>query len=222
LYIKFFILTTCKPFVTLKIEGYFSKIEGVAIKLIFFKYCLIIVLFTLSLSACESSQSFLRVEDPPKYVAETKVIPPDLKDASCEKPAPVVEKIVPKAAPAKPVVALMDIYFAFDKYNIRPKDAAILRRNLEWFKANPGKRVRIEGHCDERGTVEYNLALGQKRADSAKAFLVSLGVNPELLETVSYGKERPFDPRHNQEAWARNRRAHFLPLDEGDLKDDSQ
>jgi len=197
-------------------------VRGLLIKLTFFEYCLVIVLLTLSLLACESSQSFLRLEDPPKFVAETKVVPPDLKDASCEKPAPVVEKIVPKAAPPKPVVILMDIYFAFDKYNIRPKDAVILRKNLDWFKANPGKRVRIEGHCDERGTVEYNLALGQKRADSAKAFLVSLGVNPDLLETVSYGKERPFDPRHNQEAWARNRRAHFVPLDAVEWKDDSQ
>ncbi len=165
----------------------------------------------------------LRYDDPPKFVAETKVTAPALKDASCEKPEPVVEKVVPKAVAPRPAVVLMDIYFAFDKYNIRPKDAAILRKNYEWFKANPGKKVRIEGHCDERGTVEYNLALGQKRADSAKAFLVSLGVSPELLETVSYGKEKPFDPRHNQEAWARNRRAHFVPIqDEDEIRDDSR
>jgi peptidoglycan-associated lipoprotein len=107
---------------------------------------------------------------------------------------------------------LKDINFDFDKYNIRPRDAEILKENLNWFKANPGKRVRIEGHCDERGTSEYNLVLGQKRADATKNYLVNLGVDEKLLETVSYGKERPLDPGHNEEAWAKNRRAHFLVL----------
>ena len=72
--------------------------------------------------------------------------------------------------------------------------------------------MRVEGHCDERGTVEYNLALGQKRADAAKAYLVNLGVDGKFIETVSYGKERPVDPGHNEAAWAKNRRAHFLAL----------
>jgi peptidoglycan-associated lipoprotein len=142
-----------------------------------------------------------------------------------EKPkAPEAKQVVPKAEEVKkeevkkevpgvtPVVKaeLKDIFFDFDKYNIRPGDAEILKNNLEWFKQNPGKKVRIEGHCDERGTVEYNLVLGQKRADSAKNYLINLGVDGKLLETVSYGKERPFDPGHNEEAWAKNRRAHFL------------
>ncbi len=184
---------------------------------------LFVLCCTISFYGCETDQTVLRLEDPPKFVAETKVSPPVLKDASCEKPEPIVEKKIPKAAPPKPTSILMDIYFAFDKYNIRPKDATILRQNYQWFKANPGKKVRIEGHCDERGTVEYNLALGQKRADSAKAFLVNLGVDPNLIETVSYGKERPFDPRHNQEAWAKNRRAHFVQIqDEDEVKDDSR
>ncbi|HOP85159.1 MAG TPA: peptidoglycan-associated lipoprotein Pal [Syntrophorhabdaceae bacterium] len=144
-----------------------------------------------------------------------------------EKPkAPEVQQVVPKAEEVKkeepkkeapkvtPVAKaeLKDIFFDFDKYNIRPGDAEILKNNLEWFKQNPGKKVRIEGHCDERGTVEYNLVLGQKRADSAKNYLINLGVDGKLLETVSYGKERPFDPGHNEEAWAKNRRAHFLIL----------
>ncbi len=72
--------------------------------------------------------------------------------------------------------------------------------------------MRIEGNCDERGTVEYNLALGQKRADAAKAYLVNLGVDGKRLETVSYGKEKPVDPGHNEEAWAKNRRDHFTSL----------
>ncbi len=79
------------------------------------------------------------------------------------------------------------------------------------MKGHPGK-VRIEGNCDERGTVEYNLALGQKRADAAKAYLVNLGADPKKLETVSYGKEKPVDPGHNEAAWAKNRRDNFTPL----------
>lgn len=104
---------------------------------------------------------------------------------------------------------LKDINFDFDMYNIRSRDAEILKQNTEWFRANPGKSMRIEGHCDERGTVEYNLALGQRRADSTKGFLVNLGVNGALLETVSYGKEKPLCPEHNEGCWAQNRRAHF-------------
>ena len=104
------------------------------------------------------------------------------------------------------------INFDFDKYNVRPGDAEILKKNLDWFKANPGTKVRVEGNCDERGTVEYNLALGQKRADSAKNYLAGLGVDAKSLETISYGKERPLDPGHNEAAWAKNRNAQFVPI----------
>ncbi len=127
------------------------------------------------------------------------------------------EKPIPPSAPAQPAVAapmvmLKDVHFDFDRYNIRPADAELLKQDSEWFKANPKARVRIEGNCDERGTIEYNLVLGQKRADSTKSFLQSLGVNGALIDTLSYGKERPLDPGHNEEAWAKNRRAHFTPL----------
>ncbi|MEO0249564.1 MAG: peptidoglycan-associated lipoprotein Pal, partial [candidate division WOR-3 bacterium] len=107
---------------------------------------------------------------------------------------------------------LQDIHFDFDKYNIRPGDAEILKKNLDWFKANPGTTVRVEGNCDERGTVEYNLALGQKRADSAKNYLVGLGVDAKRLQTVSYGKERPLCTEHNEACWAKNRNAQFVPI----------
>ena len=190
--------------------------RGVIIKKsISFKFYFFCFFFLCFLYACESNQIFLRPEEPPKYIAETKVDMPSLKDASCEKPAPpIVKKEVPKVVPRPKTVVLNDIYFAFDRYDIRPKDAEILRKNLEWFKANPGKKVLIEGHCDERGTIEYNLALGQKRAEAARTYLIKLGVNPELLETISYGKERPFDPGHNPKAWAKNRRAHFSVIEE--------
>jgi peptidoglycan-associated lipoprotein len=107
---------------------------------------------------------------------------------------------------------LKEINFDFDKYNIRPMDAEILKGNLGWFKANAGKRVKIEGNCDERGTVEYNLVLGQKRADSAKNYLVNLGVDAKAMDTISYGKERPICTEKTEDCWAKNRRAHFAPL----------
>jgi peptidoglycan-associated lipoprotein len=134
-------------------------------------------------------------------------------------PAPAGKTVAPEqkveapvqAPPAAQAVMMKDINFDFDKYNIRPGDAAILKEDAGWFKANPGKKAKIEGHCDERGTVEYNLVLGQKRADSTKNYLVGLGIDANVLETVSYGKERPVDPGHNEAAWAKNRRAHIVP-----------
>jgi peptidoglycan-associated lipoprotein len=105
---------------------------------------------------------------------------------------------------------LKDIHFDFDRYNIRPGDASILRENAALLKKYPNIKIQIEGHCDERGTVEYNLALGERRANSAKNYLVSLGISPARISTISYGKERPLDPGHNEEAWAKNRRAHTI------------
>jgi peptidoglycan-associated lipoprotein len=107
---------------------------------------------------------------------------------------------------------LKDIRFDFDRYNIRPADAEILRENSGLLRKYPGMKFQIEGHCDERGTGEYNLALGERRANSAKKYLVSLGIEPNRISTISYGEERPFDPTHNEEAWTKNRRAHFVIL----------
>jgi len=105
---------------------------------------------------------------------------------------------------------LKDIHFDFDKYDIRPADAAILKGNADLLKKYHNVKIQIEGHCDERGTVEYNLALGERRANSTRNYLVSIGVSPERVSTISYGKERPLDPAHNEEAWAKNRRAHTI------------
>ncbi len=102
-----------------------------------------------------------------------------------------------------------DIHFEFDKSSLLPEAREILRRKAKWLKAHPDVLVIIEGHCDERGTSEYNVALGDRRAWSARSYLVNLGIAPERLTTISYGEERPLDPGHNEEAWARNRRAHF-------------
>ena len=105
---------------------------------------------------------------------------------------------------------LKDIHFDFDKYNIRPGDAKILDANAAWLKSNAGNLVLIEGHCDERGTNEYNLALGERRAKSTMNYLVAQGVQASRITMISYGKERPLCPEHNEGCWARNRRAHFL------------
>jgi peptidoglycan-associated lipoprotein len=105
-----------------------------------------------------------------------------------------------------------DIHFDFDKYDIRGEDEAILRENAAWLKKNPKMKIQIEGHCDERGTAEYNLALGERRANITKKYLVSLGVASDRISTISYGEERPLDPGHNEGAWAKNRRAHIVVL----------
>lgn len=99
------------------------------------------------------------------------------------------------------------VFFAFDRYDLRPDARTTLQKQAAWLKANPGVKVKIEGHCDERGTREYNLALGERRANSAADFLMSLGIANDRISTISYGKERPVDPRSNEEAWAKNRRA---------------
>ncbi len=103
-----------------------------------------------------------------------------------------------------------DIHFEFDRSRLLPEAKEILRRKATWLRANHDVSVIVEGHCDERGTNEYNMALGDRRARRAKSFLVDLGIARERLTTISYGEERPLDPRHNEESWAKNRRAHFV------------
>jgi len=107
---------------------------------------------------------------------------------------------------------LKDIHFDFDKYDVRPVDEAVLKENAVFLKNNPKMKIQIEGHCDERGTVEYNLALGERRANNTKKYLVFLGIPSDRISTISFGKERPLDKGHHEEAWARNRRAHIVVL----------
>lgn len=105
------------------------------------------------------------------------------------------------------------IYFDTDRYNIDAFDQAALAKQAQWLMQYPGKRATIEGHCDERGTRDYNLALGERRANAAKNYLASLGVNSARLTTVSYGKERPIALGSNEAAWAQNRRAVTITID---------
>ena len=131
--------------------------------------------------------------------------------------APTTSGGTATAAPVRPsprefseVAELRDINFDFDKYDIRPGDARILDSNATWLKGNPNPMLLIEGHCDERGTNEYNLALGERRAKSAMNYLVSQGVQANRITIISYGEERPLCTEHTEECWAKNRRAHFL------------
>ncbi len=121
------------------------------------------------------------------------------KQALAEREAALREKFVKE-----------DIHFEFDKSTLLLEAKEILKEKAEWLSMNPHVTVTLEGHCDERGTNEYNLALGDRRAESAKSFLIDLGISAKRFTAVSYGEERPLDPRHNEEAWAKNRRDHFV------------
>ncbi|MBN2298337.1 MAG: peptidoglycan-associated lipoprotein Pal [Deltaproteobacteria bacterium] len=105
-----------------------------------------------------------------------------------------------------------DIYFDFDKFNLSPEARKALAEKASFLNAHPEIKIKIEGHCDERGTREYNLALGERRAKSAQDYLIFLGINPTRTSTITYGEERPVDPEHNEAAWTKNRRAHFVVL----------
>ncbi|HME41705.1 MAG TPA: peptidoglycan-associated lipoprotein Pal [Syntrophorhabdales bacterium] len=160
--------------------------------------------FLVGLAGCGCFIQAQKGEAPPPK-------PPEQQQVVIEEKKEEIVVVPPPPPPPPPAPMLQDIHFDFDRYAIRPADAEILKKNLDWFKANTGQKVRIEGNCDERGTVEYNLALGQKRADAAKNYLVGLGVNAAALDTVSYGKERPICTEHNEGCWAQNRRDHLEP-----------
>ena len=105
---------------------------------------------------------------------------------------------------------LKEIHFEFDKYKLRPEDTGILDHSAAWMRANPQYIILIEGHADDRGTTEYNLALGERRANAAKNYLLGQGVPANRVTIVTYGKERPLCPEHNEKCWGKNRRAHFM------------
>ena len=106
---------------------------------------------------------------------------------------------------------LKDVHFAYDSYELDSTARDVLAANAEWLKDNSRARTEIEGHCDERGTVEYNLALGARRAKAVKDYLVTLGISGERLSTISYGEELPLCREQSEECYARNRRVHFVP-----------
>jgi len=153
-------------------------------------------------TANAAAPSAARPPAPPEPVAEPIVVPPE----------PVRDDTIASASlddlnrnsPLKPV------FFELDSSEVSAEGQAVLNANASALKKYTSWYVTIEGHCDERGTPEYNLALGERRAIAARAYLMSLGIPADRLRTVSYGKEFPFDPGHDEPAWSKNRRAHFV------------
>jgi peptidoglycan-associated lipoprotein len=121
----------------------------------------------------------------------------------------IEEERLKEAQEARDMFLNDDIYFEFDSSILTSEAQLLLKKKAEWLQNNPEAMSTIEGHCDDRGTNEYNLALGDRRATSAKTFLVDLGISASRLTTISYGEERPADPGQNEEAWAKNRRCRF-------------
>ncbi|MBN1929849.1 MAG: peptidoglycan-associated lipoprotein Pal [Chlorobiaceae bacterium] len=122
--------------------------------------------------------------------------------------AVTVENVPVDSAVAAPVLG--DIFFDFDSSALSAEAQQQLKQNASWIEKNPQVSVTIQGHCDERGTDEYNMALGERRAVAARDYLTTIGVGDSRLSTISFGEEMPFDSGHNEEAWAKNRRDHFI------------
>jgi len=141
---------------------------------------------------------------------ETQAVPQEPIVTETMKPEETQTAMAGVAATQEKPSEFPDIHFDYDKSFIREDAKPTLQEVADYLKANPAASILIEGHCDERGTPEYNLALGERRAESAKTYLVSLGVKAGAVSTVSFGEEKPIDPGHDEVAWERNRRDHFV------------
>ncbi|HEX9020521.1 MAG TPA: peptidoglycan-associated lipoprotein Pal [Nitrospirota bacterium] len=172
----------------------------------FFVFGIIAVLGLFMLWGCPKKAEVTTTPETPKETA-----PAPAKE---EAPAPVKEE-QPAPAPVKeePVAAapgLQPVYFDFDQSFIRDDAKAVMKANAEWLKAHPKAKVKIEGNCDERGTKEYNQALGQRRAVSAKKYLTDMGVSAKRISLISYGKEKPVCSQSTEDCWQKNRRDDFV------------
>lgn len=135
------------------------------------------------------------------------------KTAQAEKAAALREAALKEKLQAE-ADSFQDIHFAFDRYDLRPEAREILGNLADWLLKHSDFEITIEGHCDDRGTIAYNLALGERRAEAAKAYLTNMGIAGTRINTISYGEELPLDPGHNEEAWTKNRRDHFIVFPE--------
>ena len=148
---------------------------------------------------------------PATTATEATVAPPSdfvKEQTTTEEVLPADIEELNRVAQAKGYI--QDAFFAYDESTLSPDAQAALSTSAAWLKKNAQYSLLVEGHCDERGTEQYNLALGDRRANTAKEYLVTLGVDGSRIRTVSYGEERPFDPGHDEAAWAKNRRAHLV------------
>lgn len=163
-----------------------------------------------AVAGCAKKEVVKKDETPAPAAPEVTAPAP----APAPAPVPVAQEPVVKEEPApaaeEAVQPFETIYFDFDSYVLRKDARDLLAKNAQWMMKNPASKVRLEGHCDERGSDEYNLALGEKRAKAALSYLLTLGVSQENLSTISYGKEKPADQGHDEAAWAKNRRVEFV------------
>lgn len=117
----------------------------------------------------------------------------------------------PMGSDSGKIDGLVTVFFGYDKSSLDATAKKDIATNVQWMKANPSARLQIEGHCDDRGTIEYNVALGERRANAVKSYMISLGISGDRLSVISYGKEKPLEMGDTEAAWARNRRANFVP-----------
>ena len=178
----------------------------------------LVLILTVAVAACKGKAKPPVARPMPPPAADTTEKPP----APPEPPKPVSEPVIVPPMPSEDAIGsksiddlnrdspLRPLYFELDSSDVSAPGQQVLQANAAVLKKFPAMQITIEGHCDERGTAEYNLALGERRALAAKNYLVSLGVPADKVKTVSYGKEFPFDPGHDDAAWGKNRRAHFV------------
>jgi peptidoglycan-associated lipoprotein len=180
-------------------------------------FLILLSLVTVAASGCRSRRTVPPPQTAPPVTATTPEPTVPVPSPDTDFPAPpadtrevLSEDIAEANRVARERGWIRDVFFAFDASTLDADAQEALRQSATWLRANPAFRVRIEGHCDERGTEQYNLALGDRRAETAAPYLATLGVERNRIETVSYGEERPFEEGSDEAAWAQNRRAHLV------------
>lgn len=174
---------------------------------------LTVILVLSFASSCKKKVKEVPPPPPPQAQEQPrveKVEEPAIKEPVLTEEEIFLRKTLEEINQEKPLAM---IHFDYDKYNIRPDAVPVLEANASWLKKHPTVKILIEGHCDERGTEEYNLSLGEKRAKSTMDYLISLGISADRIRIISYGKSQPLDPGHDETAWAKNRRAQFLIIE---------
>lgn len=191
--------------------------------------CLLVLSLGVLISTGCAKKDVVRTDEPVAASQPTATVAPEVAptpqapskaEPQAAKTEPMTETTpspVITSEPGQPMApaidlqsALQKVYFNFDSSDLSEESRSALSKNAEYLSKEPSVKVRIEGNCDERGSDEYNMALGERRAKSAKDYLVNLGIASERLATISYGEEKPADPGHDEEAWAKNRRADFV------------
>jgi peptidoglycan-associated lipoprotein len=177
---------------------------------------IVAVLAVIGAACAKKTPPVARPVPPPPPASETPAKPPAPPEPVTESPLVPTEPVAEDTMASRSLddlnrdTPLKPVFFDYDSSDVSAEGQKILTANAELLKKYPTWIVTIEGHCDERGTAEYNLALGERRAAAARTYLISLGIAGDRLRTVSYGKEFPFDPGHDEAAWAKNRRDHFV------------